>query len=438
MPDKLSDHLTVEWAPSSLPTAASPTWVDITDQVHRIRVEIGRDDDLDVYVAGRMTLLVNNGDTLPGGAHPTIFDLDTFHRRRQIRITAAGFHGWINDVKHDLSHAPAKALATVTADDFLAILAEAELTGDWSDYTPFAADGEFQFEHTIGDRDDEVGIVNRAGLDPAAADGFLTALQARLAAALPVAFTKVGAAKMPLWIPTKQTGNMLQILQQYLDAECAFIAAIGADDVLYAGRWYPFYKASTDPGDLDAVLSDDPGVGEFGYLKRDVRWSEVSTTYANSVTCKSVDGEPITAEDIPTGFPRDSLTPARDNMPVIDDNWIQATAEHLLAIRKQTNSYPRSIRTTTWAVGIDPSTRPGSTARVGDFHKVSVTMPGGTQTDYLVLVERIVHEMDHQHWYTTFEYTSADRWIAAYPDGFTNGLFIIGTSTIGDGSILAP
>jgi hypothetical protein len=422
----VTDYLTVEWAPADTPDDTTPTWVDISSNVERIKVKRGRDDELDVYAAGSAEILCNNGDSIDT---PTIFDLDTWYRRRQIRIGSI-FRGFIHDVRHDLRQSPIKASAVVECDDLLGLLADAELTGDWRD--TYTVDNNIVFEHPIGDTE---GFITRTGVADLIASMF-----AKLDGPAPTITATGNAPTMPIWVPWEQTGNIFQLAQQYLEAEGAWLAASPtALSLLYGGRWYPFFVAADDPGSIVATFSDTPAGGEFGYLKASVQWSNPGTTYANSVLCKSIDldGLPQLAENIPAGWPRDSLR-SRDAMPVIDDNWISASADLLLAVRSQTNTYPRQIKSLVWAQGKNATLHPGFDAQLGDIHKVEVTFPNDTQTSYTVFVESIEHEIDQESWYVTFGYTSADRWIDAYPDGFADGLFIIGTSTLGAGPIIAP
>lgn len=429
--------VTVSWSETATPDEnPDASLVDVSLNVSRIKISQGRDDELDVYASGKAEVTFINRDNV---GHPLIFDMNTWYRRRQMQIdgpVGGLFRGFIRDVKHDLRNSPMKAAAVVELDDLLGVMADAELTGDWHDILDPLIDNEMYRLHTLEDGTE--GVIARIGVD-----GYIDLVLARIGNTSFGTSSTGNAATLPLWIPFEQTGNVWAVLQSYLEAELGWVAAVGNNRALYhGGRWFPFYLASTDPTFAILVLSDTPdlGAGELGYQKDSLEWSSPASTYANSVVCQSVDGAPRLAEDIPVGWPRDSAR-TRDNMPIIDENWVQADADLLLANRKQTNTYPRQVKRLTWAEG-SPALS-GFPPAIGDVHLVRFTFPGGSQVTYTVFVESIAHEMDHESWTTTFGYTSADRWLNAYDaDAFYPGpgLFTLDSASAGldSGAIFAP
>src|SRR5688572_12768772 len=122
----ITSVITVEWSPASTPFATSPTWVDITGAVRAVTINRGRGGSLDLYSAGKATIVLDNRT----GA----FDPTAWHRWRQVRITATAtgptsnvlFRGFVETIRHDQGLAPRDAVAVIDAIDLLGVMSRYE------------------------------------------------------------------------------------------------------------------------------------------------------------------------------------------------------------------------------------------------------------------------------------------------------------------------
>lgn len=404
-----------EWAPNDPPFAAAPTWNDITDQVRTGRTHSGLNGQRDVVGAGTATYEVNN--ELNSTAW---LDRNTWYRYRQIRTRIGSemlWHGWVKKVEHDVGFPDGISQARIEAVDAIGLLLEASSDADFATYAAGTPLGEI----TSLTVDGRAGLVTSAG----AADVIRWILSNTNIADGGSAV----AATMPVFVESKQGGNAVQLLQEYLEAEQGrlFAAKVGAPpEVIHVGRY------------TDLALTVVPPVATFADTGPGYRWllgslvlAAPDETYVSDCTYGGVGIDNQRTADPPTDYPPASYV--RTPSPIADANWAKANTEMIVELGRQTDTFPRSIRTLVagpTANTVDMS-HPAIVASVG---MVAVELTFQTVT-YLLVPQSIDHEFGEAGWYCTFGFRSLDRVVAAYGAA---QVFTVGFSDWGGADIFGP
>lgn len=394
---QISDFVTVEWAPASDPTDINPTWVDITAVVMEVTVEGGRSGVFDLYGPRTATIRCRNGRRSPVEA-PT-FDIQGFYRWRQLRVTTGDgqvFTGNILSVTHDQTNSPIHGEATIECADKLGAFAQAEFN---------TTAGSTVNGHTSAVTLTEAvtaALTNSSFNTAATVNGGSTA------------YFKYPDADEGQSVPT---GNVLQWLQDVLEAEGGGIQ-VGADGEPYVtGRWLPFATALASPA---LTFSNTATGGEFEYLCENLTFASTDTDYYNRGVAKSALWDKVfEASDVPSGYPVETLS--RTDLPFIYQSWAEANAALYAALYSTPRSYPRTLSV---FVSSHAAQQPvfaalvGNTFTLGPNHVVIEHTPvGDTQQTYHVTIENVRHTITPEIWKTELGFASLDRWIDAYGNG---------------------
>lgn len=407
----ISDYLTVSVALSDTPFESSPTWADQTDKVRELTITTGRRSLDDTFAVGTCTLEVNNESS------GQWLDPDTWYRFRQIKIetsTTTLFEGWITKVEHNVNPVNA-ADARLECVDACGLMADAGTDIDLAAWFAGGGFGEW-YAKTI---DGEAGYVTDGAAFEIA--GWL------LSDNTPALGNVIGGSRMPVFVAATQTGRGFQLLQDYLEAERGQIVPDGRD-VEMLGRYSRFIVAA---GSSIGTFADD-GTG-YKYLRGSLVLAAPDETYIDEAIVGGKGIDPARTADIPTDYPPSAYV--RDTQsPIADQNWAQANADLIVAVGKQTNTYPRQLECQIVgpAAASYDTAHPGAVAVAGRS-RVSVKYGGST---YDCAVESVEHSLSIKDgWRTTLGFSSIDRLTAAYT---STSIFKLGTSALGGTDILGP
>lgn len=390
----MKDFVTVEWAPASDPTDLTPTWVDITSIVQSVDVTGGRSGVFDLYGPRTATIVCLNGTKSPVVA-PT-FAIGGFYRWRQIRVMTVGtdavFTGYILTVEHDQTNAPFSGLVTIDCTDKLGVLAQAE-------FKPTDI-----FGSTVN------GLTNTVDLQDAVANALTLC-------GLDSTVNLSGPSTALFKLPDEPSGQILQWLQDVLEAEVGGvqIAATGVPAV--NGRWDPFGLALSDPS---MTFSDTAAVDEFQYLRENLTLASTDTDYYNrAIAQSSYSDATFTVENVPTNYPKETIS--RTDLPFVYQSWAEANAALYAKLYGQAVTYPRTLVVFMSSAHEERTVVDflvGVTNVFGDSHVVVKQTPvGDTQKTYHVTIENAHHTITPDIWTCELGFGSLDRWIDAYGDG---------------------
>lgn len=409
-----ADFLTVEWAPTSAPFDPAPTWVDITSFAKSCRAFSGLRGPTDLLGSGTLTLDVNND--LGGGDW---IDKDVWYRSRQIRVYTADsvlFAGWITRIVPNYGFRDGISLARIEAVDAIGLLASGSTDADFATYVAGSPIGVWA-ARSINNRDGYVG------------DGGCAAVADWLLAPLAVDFNGTAdGSRMPVFVEAKQSGNALQLLQDFLEAEQGrLISFTGGSSVFVSGRYHEFGAAGDDPA---ATFADD-GTG-FRYLLDSLVLSAPDETYIDDCTYGGQGIDNQRTASTPADYPPATFVRTSQS-PIADVNWALANTELIVTLGKQTGTYPRSLAcqvTGPTYTSYDPL-HPAIVGQVG--FPFDVLFKGST---YKVVATSMEHTVDTKTgWKCVFTFRSLDRIIAAYGG---SSVFIVGTSEWGGPDIFGP
>lgn len=387
----VSSVVTVEWSPASTPFATSPTWVDITSDVRAVSISRGRSGSFDLYGAGKANITLDN--------RAGTFDPTAWHRWRQVRITATAtgptsnviFRGFVQTIRHDQSLAPRDAVAVIECIDLM-------------------------------------GLVSRYELDTVAANRSTEKSGVRVAAVLaeadiPSAWYSTATGIVDVVAPGGPVVNSLQHIQDVTEAEGGAFYTSAAGVLTFEDRYEGIDRLSSA---AVTVFSDTPAGADVPFLYGDLLLTPPGLEYRNRVLVTGADGVAVEWSDIPTDYPRDTLS---RNLPIATSSESDALAEMLLEVYKQT--------TVIWPEGVSVSVWPDSQNTLDEitaldlreYCQVEFTPAGKTQQTYKVFVESISHSIGPSHWTARIGFSSADRWEDAW--GVKTDYLILDDATFG-------
>ena len=408
----IADIVTTEWAPADTPFDTTPTWVDISSKVRTTRTFSGARGARDLMGPGSCTLEVNN-DLGSGGW----LDPDVWYRYRQIRVYTADstlFYGWIKSVTYDVGLRDGISQARIEAIDAIGLLSEGSTDADFATYvagTPIGATA----ARTISNR---VGYVTDGGVEDVFA--WLAG-----SASIPFQSSNTGA-RIPMFVESKQAGNSVQLLNDYLEADGGRLAAVDEEVWLY-GRYTDLAVAVDPPF---ATLADD-GTG-YEWLLGSLVLAAPDETYIDDCTYGGQGIDNQRTSDVPTGYPPSTFVRTTQS-PITDANWALANTEMIVAVGKQTDAFPRSL--TCHVVGPLATSYDANHPAIVGFIAITAFNVKYAGTTYLVVPMSIEHQIDKQGWRCTFGFRSLDRVVAAYGSA---GAFVLGTSALDGTEILGP
>lgn len=412
-----ADYLVVEWAPNTAPFAA-PTWVDITQYVRGCVLRRGFNGVEDVFTSGSAVFETN--------ASAAWISTNTWYRWRQIRVrSVAGgsssptfvlWRGFVTAVAHDVNPSPTVRHATLTATDALGMLAANAANGNAAAYftgTPLGDATAKTFNGTAG-------YVTNAG-----AKDVLTYLLSLITGYPFTLVTDNTASHMPVFVESQQTGNTLQLLQRFLEAEQGRVESTPAFELVLQGRW----KRLVDTYAGSTVTFTDAG-GNYKYLRGSLEFQAPDDTYVDSAIIQGVTGDPQTASAVPANYPPTMYSRTSD-FPIADPNWCKADADLIVTTRKSQSAFVKRIScqlANPTSTSVD-TTHPALGNRLGQRTNVvwnSNTYPG--------VIAALEHDISvEKGWRASIGFADAT--------GFTNygaGPFKVGTSALGGTDVLAP
>lgn len=414
----LKDLVTVEWAPASDPLDPAPSWVDITDQVRAVEWETGaRNSREEAVAAGTFSIEFNNrGDV--GGA--VVADPTAWYRWRQVRVVRTVddlplMAGTLTGIDHDFNRTPHAVFSRMVGRDHIGLLSEGSTDADFATYATGAPLGQVEAKR-IG------------GVDGYVTDGGAADVATWLLPGIDVQF----AAPMPVFVESKQTGNALALLRDYLDFERGHLVTPAGGGLVFYGRGTLTVAAASA---AEYTLSDDPGDwpgGAYRYLRGGLVWANPDDSYVDDAVV-GVAGvkDPQRVHETPTGYPPSSWTRA-DRTTLVDTHWAKATAQMVVSLGRQTDAYPRQVEMYVAgpvATSVDTN-HPGANAAM--LSVVELTHEGSV---YRLLIVGARHRIDQEGWKYTPSFLSLDRVTAAFGGA---GLFTLGTSALGGSDILGP
>lgn len=413
----IADMVTTEWAPADTPFDATPTWVDISQHVRTTRTAAGSRNLNDLYAPGSCTLEVNNN--LGAGAW---LDPDVWYRWRQLRIYTADstlFHGWIKSVTYNVGFRDGISQARIEAVDAVGLLIDGSTDADFATYAAGSPIGAVSAK-TIGGR---AGYVTDGGVADVA-----TWL---LGSGTPALVAPDSCSRMPVFVEAKQSGNALQLLQDFLDAERGFLVGY-SDGVGLVGRYYPFALAA----DASVATLADDGTG-YKWLLGSLELAAPDESYIDDATIGGPGLDNQRTADVPTGYPPSTYV-RTSNSPIADVNWAKANADMIVKLGKQTDTYPRALTcnvtgpTATSYDASHPAIVAGGNSNPPGSVALDVKYAG---TTYRVIPTYVEHNIDERGWRCTFGFRSLDRIIAAYG---SSQVFTLASSALGGADILGP
>lgn len=248
------------------------------------------------------------------------------------------------------------------------------------------------------------------------------------------------------------TQGLLELLQRILETEGAALSHEAETNTFeLAGRWTPFDL-------LDPIITPDPDVTLVGhtppytassprevpFLRGSLVWNDPDDDYANEATARSayLPYDPVTVADIPAGWP--AVNFSRTELPTIRRGWVQANAEHWLAVKSKPNATPASVSVlVATAQGFMQGhvVAPLHGALGTRRHDVTVDAPGfATPSTFRCVLVGRKHSIDHRRWIVTYGYESLDRYALAYPYDPLRLVIVDGDADHGidSGAIWAP
>lgn len=367
-----TNKVKVEWAPASDPFDDTPSWVDITSRVKGITISRGRSGVFDLYAAGKATVTLDNG---AGTFDPTLW-----YRWRQVRITALAtgpvtlelFYGFVEVILHDQSSRPKFATASMQCVDLMGVLSRYEYTA----LTVPAEDPGPRIQRLID------------------------------AMAIPVAWQSFAHGYAIIAPMEDGVVNALQHLQDVAEAEIGGLFVSRQGILAFEDRYEYLDRLDFSP---ETTFSDTYAGFEVGFLYGDVILTPPGRDYRNRVTFTANGGTPQTAEDVPAGFPSDSLS---RTVPLDSDSQAMANSEALLAVYKQeTVVWPEHL---TVSINSQNNIDRVCSLDLRRYCAVEFTPAGKTQQTYKVFVESLDYTMGSVDWTCRIGFSSADRWEAAW------------------------
>lgn len=410
----ISSVVTTEWAPNDAPFEPAPTWEDISSKVRTTRLFTGLRSPRDTTGTGSASFEVNNELGFGGW-----LDRNTWYRWKQIRVTTADFtvwYGWVKSVEHNVGFRDGISQARISAVDVIGMLTEASTDADFATYIAGSPIGMWA-ARTINNRDGYVG------------DGGAADIVAWILATVGSDYQGTyGASRMPVFAETKQAGNAIQLLQDFLDAEIGCLGAGGSGQLFFFGRYTDLLIAAVPS---EAVFTDD-GTGDR-YLLGSLVLAAPDETYVDDATFGGPGIDNQRVADVPAGFPPSTFVRTNQS-PIADQNWALANAQMTIDVGKQTDTYPRQLTALVCDAhgnGYDPA-HPRALTRVSVVG-LDVVLKGVTYKVKPISVEDIIDA--NEGWRSTFGFASLDRVISAYGG---SGVFTVGASAWGGPDIFGP